>query len=94
MNVINFNDFCIRFCDNLYEPRLHMESQANGYFQLRKMVEEGIKPASRKEMERCSLYPTELELSSPPDIKYLRFLHPLLRGFIIDNWNTIKNLTL
>ena len=56
------------------------------------MIIEKIEPASLDEIKRWENNPTEEELISIPDIKYLRFLHTNLRAFIIENWNEIKNL--
>lgn len=85
---ITFNEFCHKICDRLYEPKLPKDKQCTGYYQLLKMVDEDIKPASIKEIkdwenDSSKIYET-------PDIKYLRFLHPLLRPFVIENWNQIR----
>ena len=56
------------------------------------MVVEQIKPASLAEINRWENNPTIKELFSVPNIKYLRFLHPLLRPYVIKNWEIIKNL--
>lgn len=92
MNVKNltFNEFCYKCCDRLYEPELPEFSQGTGYTQLKRMVIENITPASIKEIERWENNPTKEELFSEPHIKYLRFLHPVLRPFIIENWDKIK----
>lgn len=92
MKKQTFNEFCIECCDRLYQPMLPLSSQSTGYLQLRKMVVENIKPASLGEIKRWETTPTNEELCSIPDIKYLRFLHPLLRPYIINNWDTIKTL--
>lgn len=89
-----FNNFCKESCDGLYEPNLPYEAQSIGYKQLRKMIEEGIAPASLKDIERWEKEPTIKEVMSDPDIRYLRFLHPILRIFIINNWSYIKDLEL
>ena len=91
MKII-FNEFCHDNCDRLYEPRLPEHCQSTGYLQLKKMVKEGITPASLEEIERWEKNPTLQELLSEPDIKYLRFLHPNLRPFIIVHWNNIKEM--
>lgn len=92
MKKITFNQFCIDFCDRLYEPKLPQESQSTGYLQLKKMVIENTTPASLEEINRWETNPSNEELLSTPDIKYLRFLHPLLRPLICNNWEYIKNL--
>lgn len=92
MKKLTFNEFCYKNCDGLYEPRLSEDKQCTGYSQLKKMVVGEIIPASLKEIERWENNPTMSELLSPPDIKYLRFLHPLLRNFIIENWKNIRKL--
>jgi hypothetical protein len=92
MKNLTFNEFCHKYCDGLYEPRLSEDKQCTGYTQLKKMVIENIEPASLEEIDRWGNTPTTEELFSEPDIKYLRFLHPLLRPYVIENWQTIKTL--
>ena len=92
MKNLTFNEFCHKHCDGLYDPRLPENVQCMGYVELKKMVVGKIKPASLKEIKRWEESPTRDELLSTPDIKYLRFLHPLLRPYIINNWKIIKNL--
>ena len=87
-----FNEFCYEYCDRLYEPKLPEDVQSSGYINLKKMVIGNIKPATHKQIKRWENNPTKEEILSTPDIKYLRFLHPLLRPIIIDNWNNIKKL--
>lgn len=87
-----FNDFCYKICDGLYTPGLPDDMQCTGYLQLKKMVIDNITPASLSEMERWENNPSTDELIAIPNIKYLRFLHKLLRPFIIENWSVIKNL--
>lgn len=92
MKKLTFNEFCRKNCDGLYEPRLSDDEQCTGYLQLKKMVIEGIKPASLAEIKRWETEPTFDELISIPDIKYLRFLHVLLRPHIIKKWRVISKL--
>lgn len=92
MKNLTFNEFCHKNCDGMYEPRLSEDKQCTGYIQLKKMVVENITPASLKEIEQWENKTNIAELLSTPDIKYLRFLHPLLRTYIIKNWNVIKKL--
>jgi len=92
MKKLTFNEFCYKHCDGMYEPRLPQEAQCTGYIQLKKMVIEQIEPASLAEISRWENSPTTEELFSEPDIKYLRFLHPLLRPYVIKNWQIIKML--
>lgn len=92
MKTRTFNEFCRKNCDRLYDPKFPDDAQCTGYHQLKKMVIEQIEPASLDEIKRWENNPTEEELISIPDIKYLRFLHTNLRAFIIENWNEIKNL--
>jgi len=89
---ITFNEFCEKYCDGLYDSRFPDEKQCTGYLQLKKMVEEDITPASLEEIKRWETQPTQKELFETPHIKYLRFLHVLLRPYIIKNWEYIKNL--
>lgn len=87
-----FNEFCQIECDGLYDSRFPDVKQCTGYLQLKKMVQEGITPASLEEMERWEKAPEVDEIISEPDIKYLRFLHPLLRPYIVQHWDIIKTL--
>ena len=88
----SFNDFCQFTLDRMYDPRFPLESQCSGYRLLRKMVIEKITPATLEEYNRWLTNPTEEELMSAPDLKYLTFLHELIRLVVRENWETIKNL--
>lgn len=90
MNKLTFNDFCEYYCDGLYDSKFPLESQCSGYKKLREMVINQITPASLSEMERWENEPTKDELINTPDIKYLRFLHPILRPIIVEHWEKIK----
>lgn len=92
MKKLTFNEFCHQKCDGLYEPRLSEDEQSTGYIQLKKMVVENITPASLIEIKEWETNPTLIEVLSIPNIKYLRFLHPVLRPFIINNWKVIRKL--
>jgi hypothetical protein len=92
MEKMNFNYFCHKYCDGLYNPNLPDELQNTGYVNLKKMVLENINPSSLDEIKRWETKPTTNELLLTPDIKYLRFLHPSLRPFIIEYWEIIKTL--
>lgn len=92
MKKLTFNEFCFLTCDGLYTPTLSIDKQSTGYLMLKKMVIENITPASLEEIKRWETNPTHEELTSAPDIKYLRFLHPNLRPLIIENWDMIKTL--
>lgn len=94
MKNLTFDEFCNKCCDGLYEPKLPLNTQSTGYTQLRKMVAENINPATIDEIVRWENNPTLTELFSTPDIKYLRFLHPNLRPYIIQHWNIIKLMKL
>ena len=92
MKQITFNEFCTDICDGLYDPNFSEEEQCTGYKQLKKMVVEKINPASLREIERWETEPTKEELTSTPDIKYLQFLHPITRRFVVENWLDIVTL--
>lgn len=98
MNVkesnLNFNHFCYKVLDRMYEPRLPYENQCTGYKLLRKMVEDDITPATEEEYLRWRNNPTQEELLSVPDIKYLTFLHERVRPFVREYWDKIKMLEL
>lgn len=93
-NDMTFNHFAHNYCDGLYDPNFKYEEQCSGYKQLRLMLERGITPATKEEIERWEKYPTQEELFSIPETKYMRNLHPLLRIFVQENWDKIKNLKL
>lgn len=92
MKKITFNEFCHKYCDKLYDPNFTQERQCTGYIELKKMIVENITPASLTEINRWETNPTREELISTPNVKYLRFLHPLLRSYIVENWEIIKNM--
>lgn len=89
---LTFDEFCFKIFGGLYEPGKPQKAQCTGYTLLKKMVVEQIEPASLEEINRWENAPTIEELYSVPDIKYLRFLHPLLRLYVIEHWQTIKAL--
>lgn len=92
MKEMTFNQFCEYYCDGLYDSRLSEDAQCTGYLELKLLVLSGDSPASLEEMSRWEKFPNSQELLSKPAKKYLRFLHPLLRPLIIDNWESIKTL--
>ena len=92
MKKMTFNKFCHHTLDGLYDPEFPQEEQSTGYKQLKRMMVEKISPASFREMKRWETNPTEEEMASEPDIKYLRFLHPLVRKFVVENWLDIVTL--
>lgn len=92
MKITTFEDYCQYNCDGLFNPYFSEEEQCSGYIMLKKMVIENITPASLTEIKRWEIAPSLEELKSIPDIKYLRFLHPLLRTHVMKNWKTIKSL--
>ena len=51
-----------------------------------------ITPTSLDEIKRWETNPTSEKLWSVPHIKYMRFLHPILRPIIIENWELIKTM--
>ena len=91
-NIETFNDFCNYCLDRMYEPRLPEESQCSGYILLKKMVVEGITPASCDETFRYKTKPTYEELTTQPSLKYLLFMHENTRQYIRDNWDFISKL--
>ena len=89
-----FNQFCKSNCDDMYTEGLTDEEQCTGYQMLKKMIQDDIEPASLTEMKRWEANPTLEELTTIPDIKYLRFIHVNLRPHIVNNWEYIKQLEL
>lgn len=94
MKKLTFNEFCTKYFDGLYEPLLTSDQQCTGYKQLLSMVKVGIKPATVKQSERWRNHPTISELLCEPHCKYLTFLHPLLRFFVIQHWKVISKLNI
>ena len=92
--ITSFNEFCYDTCNGLYTPGLPDEQQSSGYQKLKHMVINKITPASVEETKRWRISPTFEELISIPDIKYMQFLHPILRHFVIRYWDFILNLTI
>lgn len=89
---MTFNEFCIKNCSGLYDPKISDNDQCNGYHQLKKMIDNDITPASLAELHHWETTPSREELHAVPDIKYLQFLHPLFHVFVIRNWSYIKTL--
>lgn len=87
-----FDDFCYKYLDCLYNPKLPIDSQCNGYYKLKEMVISGIEPASEVEYKRWKNNPTREEVFSEPNIKYLAFLHEVLRPVVREYWFYIKKL--
>lgn len=94
MNKITFNEFCTDYLDGLYDPRFSDEDQCNGYKLLKKMILDDIHPANSKEIKRWEENPTPEERYDAPSLKYMCFLHPLLRPVIYGNWSFIKGLVM
>ena len=92
--MMTLKQFCLERLDRMYDTRLSEDDQCTGYHLLKKMIVEKIEPASKEEVVRWETDPTLDELLSEPHIKYLRFLHPLTRPHIIDNWFWIKDLVI
>ena len=90
----SFNEFCEKYLDRLYDPNFSYKEQCSGYKQLRLMVEKDIVPATKGDENRWENNPTVKELYSIPETKYMRNLHPLLRDYVRNNWETIKKLEL
>jgi hypothetical protein len=91
-NYIGFKNLCDKGFDGLYDPNIPEEDQCSGYHTLKHMVVNNIRPASLEEIERWENSPTMEEVMSPPDIKYLRFLHPNLRIYVIKYWDDIRRI--
>jgi hypothetical protein len=87
-----FDNFCGKYLDGLYDQRLPIDSQCSGYYKLKGMVLNDIIPATEEEYKRWKNNPTREEMFSPPDIKYLTFLHELTRPIIRQYWFHIKKL--
>jgi len=92
MDKITFDMFCEKYCDGLYDSRFSHDEQCTGYKLLKQMVVENIQPANTIERERYLNNPTQMELFNKPDLKYMLFLHPILRDYVVENWNYIKGL--
>lgn len=92
MMNLKLSEFCEKHMDGLYDSKISEENQSSGYKLLKEMVESNIEPVSTREIDRWEKSPTLQELFSPPDIKYMRFLHPILRLYVLNNWDMIKSL--
>lgn len=92
MSISSFNEFCYLSCSKLYDPNVPEEAQCYGYLKLKEMIVNNITPASLEEIKRWETSPTVEEMKSSPHIKYMVFLHPILRNYIIRNWDRIKTL--
>lgn len=80
----DFERFCSKYLDGLYDSRFPYDSQASGYQLLRAMVIFDITPATEDECIEWE------ENMGPLDLKYLRFLHVKLRPFIREHWHRIR----
>ena len=87
-----FNSLCYNALDKLYDPMYELDEQPTGYKLFREMVQKDIKPASLEEIERWTNNPTPEELMETPPLKYMQFLHPNVRPFVIKHWEFIRNL--
>lgn len=87
----NFELYCNKHLE-IYTPGIVFEKQGSGYRNLYYMLENNIDCASHEEINRWESNPTEQELYDKPHLKYLRFLHPILRKYVIDNWEYIKKI--
>lgn len=87
-----FDSFCEDYLDGLYDSRLSYNNQCSGYYKLKSMVKNGIRPATKEEYHRWKTKPTEEELFGYINDKYLTFLHEILRGFVIEYWDYIVKL--
>ena len=91
-NYLGFRNFCHIRCDGIYNPGIPEENQSDAYHKLKHMLINNIRPATMVEIKRWENDPTEQEMTTTPNIKYLRFIHPNLRPFISDNWDYIRKL--
>jgi hypothetical protein len=73
----DFEMFCENYLDVLYTPGLPYKNQADGYKRLREMV-------------CCEITPHPEECWGE-SLKFLQFLHPILRPFIRKYWHFIKH---
>ena len=89
---MTFNDFCYNQLDGLYNPRFNYEDQCSGYKMFRQMLLDDITPATKDEMEDFENNVSIGMEYHKQYVKCLGFLHPVLRPFIVDNWDNIKLL--
>lgn len=92
MSISSFNEFCYLSYSKLYDPNVPEEAQCSGYLKLKEMIVNNITPASLEEIKRWETSPTVEEMKSSPHIKYMTFLHPITRNYIIRNWDRIKTM--
>lgn len=73
---LKFNKICYKI--GIYIPGMEKDSQCGGYKLLKTLIESGVPAATQEEYKRWNETPTEKELNSIPELKYLVFLHPNL----------------
>jgi hypothetical protein len=88
----SYDEICAEYLDGIFTPGFTEEDQSTGYKLLKELIQTKTKPASEAEYIRWKTNPTIEELMMKPDIKYLDFLHPILRSIIRDNWDNFKKL--
>ena len=81
---LRFKKFCYKL--EIYTVDLPYDQQCTGYKKLKELIESGIPAANKEEYNRWKEFPTEEELESAPELKYLTFLHPSLANFLRSDW--------
>jgi hypothetical protein len=84
---LKFNRICYKL--RIYDPEFGYDSQCNDYKKLKELVESGIPAATNEEYMRWDEHPTQEELDSPTELKYLTFLHPNLAKIFRIDWESI-----
>lgn len=83
---LRFNRMCHKL--GLYNIKFIYEYQCNGYKKLKELVESGIPAVTNEEYMRWKEHPTQEELDSLPELKYLTFLHPHMATMLRQEWDS------
>lgn len=81
---LQFNRICYQF--KIYDIEFSYEKQCDGYKKLKKLIESGVRAATAKEYQEWKDSPTQTQLFSTNDLKYLQFLHPTLASVLRTRW--------
>ena len=88
--MTEFEEYCYKSLDGLYDPLFPEKDQSSGYTLLKLTLEQNITPATKEEVNKWYADPDARPYKD--FLAYLQFLHPVLRNYVRDNWDIIKNL--
>lgn len=84
---LRFNKLCYKF--GIYDSNFEEHEQCGGYKTLKKFIDFGQTAATEEEYKRWITTPTDEELNSSPELKYLFFLHPDLARMLRRKWKEL-----